>query len=234
MSGPLEQPDEEEIIEMPIAGFSFCDPQAWLTPEESRLFLATHCEDLIAETSVRVMLAEHQAEARRKPRSTKLTNEQIERKKKASRLLSAFADATSPNVTQFLLYRLATERWKHAGRPADLTHRWVHCSPELLHAGVCCSSTQRRTCACAHGGAHDHLVSNELADILDPAFPALKKMVHEALDNAFDNGHDFRSADPEAVAADVCSFDADLESKEPAELLPHIRTWQILKTDVPS
>ena len=38
---------------------------------------------------------------------------------------------------------------------------WKHCSPELLRAGIDCANTPRRSCECAHGGAHDHFIYEE-------------------------------------------------------------------------
>jgi hypothetical protein len=53
------------------------------------------------------------------------------------------------------------------------------------------------------------------------------KLVHEAMNNAVENGyHEMMLSDPELVAIDLGTCDAALEGREPAELIPHIETWQ--------
>lgn len=38
--------------------------------------------------------------------------------------------------------------------------QWVHCSPDLINAGVSCEHTPRRDCACGLGGSHDHWIAH--------------------------------------------------------------------------
>jgi hypothetical protein len=55
-----------------------------------------------------------------------------------------------------------------------------------------------------------------------------RERVFEALDNARENGYDFRFTEPEAVATDLGTYDADLQG-EGERLIPHIREWQASK-----
>ena len=58
---------------------------------------------------------------------------------------------------------------------------------------------------------------------------ALKATVEAAMRNAFDNGHDFWRAAPEAVAQDMVSCDADLEAEDVnlvAELVAELQKEQ--------
>ena len=37
--------------------------------------------------------------------------------------------------------------------------QWVHCSPELINAGLNCANIPRRDCQCEGGGSHDHFIA---------------------------------------------------------------------------
>jgi len=54
----------------------------------------------------------------------------------------------------------------------------------------------------------------------------LRALVLTALNNAFDNGYDFRSTDPAEVVEDLQSFDSQLEAETEANLLPLVKEWQ--------
>lgn len=44
--------------------------------------------------------------------------------------------------------------------------KWIHCSPELLSAGIDCASTPRRPCECGRAyGSHDHFVSDDRLEV---------------------------------------------------------------------
>lgn len=67
-----------------------------------------------------------------------------------------------------------------AGIPTgELGGRWEHCSPDLLRAGIDCSSTLRRPCECKHGGAHDHFISGDRLEM--EAFDAAGSRVQWAI-----------------------------------------------------
>ncbi len=58
----------------------------------------------------------------------------------------------------------------------------------------------------------------------------LKDLVHEALDNALDNGSfeksgELYNATHEEIAEDMVQYDSELENYEPDALIPHIETW---------
>jgi len=55
---------------------------------------------------------------------------------------------------------------------------------------------------------------------------SLQNLVFTALDNAVENGHDPRDQSDEQNAADLGTYDSELEGREVSELLPFIRAWR--------
>jgi hypothetical protein len=57
--------------------------------------------------------------------------------------------------------------------------------------------------------------------------PDLEKMVHQALDNALENGFAemFLTDSPWTIAIDLTTYDADLEGCDPAALEPYVQTF---------
>lgn len=55
----------------------------------------------------------------------------------------------------------------------------------------------------------------------------LQKDIFEALDNARENGFDFKTNGwpPEEIAEDLIEFDSIFEGANPSDLIPHIETW---------
>jgi hypothetical protein len=51
-------------------------------------------------------------------------------------------------------------------------------------------------------------------------------IVFRALDNALENGFDFREAQPSTVAMDLGTYDADVEHIKPGTVLQLVRDWQ--------
>lgn len=63
---------------------------------------------------------------------------------------------------------------------------------------------------------------------------ALKERVYEALNNAYDNGYTFDGWTLDSVAADMVTYDADLEqyADDPSKLVPYIDDWKKLNANV--
>jgi uncharacterized protein YciU (UPF0263 family) len=54
-----------------------------------------------------------------------------------------------------------------------------------------------------------------------------EQSVHEALDNAKDNGYSvFLAGTAYEVACDMTEYDAQFEDHSPMDLVPHVETWQ--------
>ena len=62
----------------------------------------------------------------------------------------------------------------------------------------------------------------------------LENTVHEALDNALDNGYDMLKFTNMQIAIDLIEFDAVLEKHSAEELIPHIESWRFKKEPVVS
>jgi hypothetical protein len=54
----------------------------------------------------------------------------------------------------------------------------------------------------------------------------LREQVFESLQRAVENGYSFEGWDIEAIAVDMCDYDATFEDREPRELIPHIEAWR--------
>lgn len=64
----------------------------------------------------------------------------------------------------------------------------------------------------------------------------LKQLVFESLSNAaLENDYQWvLTEDPMLVAMDLIAYDADLEDREPEELVPYIEEWQEARKEKPS
>lgn len=53
----------------------------------------------------------------------------------------------------------------------------------------------------------------------------LRARVFESLNNAGENGYDFRGCDAEGVILDLQSYDADCDTQPASRLRPHVVAW---------
>jgi hypothetical protein len=53
----------------------------------------------------------------------------------------------------------------------------------------------------------------------------IQSRVNESLDNAVENGYEIDKNDVVSVVNDLIEFDADLEDKNPDELIPYVQRW---------
>jgi hypothetical protein len=54
----------------------------------------------------------------------------------------------------------------------------------------------------------------------------LRDQVFASLNRAVENGYSFEGWDVEAIAVDMCDYDATFEDREARELMPHIEAWR--------
>lgn len=54
----------------------------------------------------------------------------------------------------------------------------------------------------------------------------MQDLINELLENALANGYDFSEAPAIEAAEDMARFSAEVENKEPTDLVPYIELWQ--------
>ena len=69
-------------------------------------------------------------------------------------------------------------------------------------------------------------VSAMLQTWAEEARAIIEKGIHQALDNAIENGYDLLEWSDDDISEDLHEYDSDYEEITPGDILPYVKTWR--------